>query len=406
LPKVHKPSLAWRPITGAFNSPTTAISKWLARCFRQWFVFIQNKVGSRFTILRDNQELLLLFNHVVNPNDFKVIAAGDFTSFYTKIRFSEIKEAILILGKWFWPPDMGLSLFQVAKLTMTVIRMNYFDSCEGAFRQISGIAMGTNCAPDLANLVGLSWELIAFSNNHEFKNAIINNKVFFRRYIDDFIVLAKEGINIPDFFNIYPPWHSINWAISIDGSKIPFLDLHISLLPFHTKRYSKFPRSVQFPDWTSNHPRRTLVQTISNEARRLALLCSEEKDWLLEITDFAHFLMSRKGYPREVIFRQLNDVFYVEARRIITHPNPAPPHNHSLPPYPLRPPTSLPPPILVAKYDSARWKHQQPDRVLHQTIEPLEDSHIFKNSHIPLIARAGNRNIASLIQNSKFGFNH
>ena len=135
-------------------------------------------------------------------------------------------------------------------MQLIVTRNNYFQSALGNFVQTTGIAMGTNCAPDLANFVGLGYEVYNRYRTTPFGFAIRNRMLFFKRFIDDIIVFSKDkDLHIPSLFkDIYASHHQLTWTVSNFGP-IPYLDLALSIQPFITARYSRFARSTQYVDW-------------------------------------------------------------------------------------------------------------------------------------------------------------
>ncbi|CAG8799150.1 8112_t:CDS:1, partial [Cetraspora pellucida] len=149
---------------------------------------------------------------------------GDFESLYTKFSHQEIMESIEYINNNILkiPTHYGLSFSKYKYMLNTVISFNYFKALGKIYRQKNGIAMGTNAAVQIA-------QLTCYAHEHKaMKNGIFEG-IFFRRYIDDIIILGNN-INESLIERIYPTHHKINWQHLDEDKKANFLDLTIELI--------------------------------------------------------------------------------------------------------------------------------------------------------------------------------
>ena len=115
---------------------------------------------------------------------------------------------------------------------------------KSVFKQRVGIPMGTNCAPQLANLYLFSYEFEFAQEQRRLGNiATMKKMARSHRYIDDLL-----NVNWPDFdaAAIYPPALSLNCTMK--GKEVDFLDVTISRdrKGWHTSLYRK-PISLTAP---------------------------------------------------------------------------------------------------------------------------------------------------------------
>ncbi len=113
------------------------------------------------------------------------------------------------------------------QLMLLVLTDNIFSFDSKIYRQKTGIAMGTKCAPALANLFLVVIEDRLFNKrNHQAKPL----PLLWRRYIDDVFGIWTEGQEALEEFklSLNEAHHSLQFVLETDNDSIPFLDLVIS----------------------------------------------------------------------------------------------------------------------------------------------------------------------------------
>jgi hypothetical protein len=322
LPKVHKTPMQWRPIIGAHSTPLSPASRLIAAALQDWQLKIRQALpndirygGIPSPILRDTVDFVATLPLTIN-NPNITLHSADVSGMYNELRHSEIIDNLIWINTnvlEFQPFNVSdkwdLTFDVLLKTLRVIITNNYFLACDKVYLQVIGIAMGTNCAVDAANLTMLAYELRAVATNilPPFPSTNLNGKeipdfFYFRRYLDDIFIIARTDPNYTDrFTSIYPKHLTVKWESSKE--KVPFLDVLVSMIPQQsytdiiTGRYAKFDRSVQFPHRRSNHPRSTFGTVIKNEYSRLRLLHSEDDAYLRDCQVFRSFLLNKRGYP-------------------------------------------------------------------------------------------------------------
>ncbi|CAG8725393.1 222_t:CDS:2, partial [Gigaspora rosea] len=349
LPKIHKNPLKWRPIVGMHSSPTKRLSVFLAQILKNWMEELENLDPENWTPLRDNFQLI--FQIEKHNNRFNQVITGDFESLYTKFSHQEILDSIEYINNNILriPTHYGLNFAKYKYMINTVISFNYFKALGNIYRQRNGIAMGTNAAVQIA-------QLTCYAHEHKAIKKGIFEGIFFRRYIDDIIILGNN-INESLIEKIYPAHHKINWQHLDNNTKANFLDLTIEIIEkqVSTKRYSKFPRLASFVHYKSNHRMCMKKQVVTNELSRIALLCSNESDYKNEKVELFNFLKEYKGYPDYVLKEadsvkwedRKNNLLLINSKRTEEKP--------------------LPPIILRIPYDTILFKNKNYSKILHET---------------------------------------
>jgi hypothetical protein len=217
---------------------------------------------------------------------------------------------ILLKGKQcFWTSDENEESYNssdVIKMLQFVINNIYFRFGDKIFKQDIGIPMGTNCAPQVANLMLHNLE-------HEFVTKLRKEKRFdvchkFRyvyRYIDDITVINGNGILDKWFSDIYPNSLSLE-KVNNDKSKADVLDLGIEIedKKFIFKTYDKrrdFKFNItNFPHITSNVPLRMCTNVFKDQIVRHFELNSLVHSFIYNIQLLIDTLKMR-GYHNNIL---------------------------------------------------------------------------------------------------------
>jgi hypothetical protein len=164
-----------------------------------------------------------------------------------------------------------------------ILENNYFRFASQTFKQLKGIAMGTNVAPDLANLY-LYQKL-----DRLFADRIPARRLkYYKRYIDDIFGIFEGTITefntlINEIKRIVNP---LQVTYQIHAETIDFLDISIfktkneeGNYQLHTKVYQKPHNTYQYVPFLSNHPASTKSGFIKGELIRYRRICSRDIDY-------------------------------------------------------------------------------------------------------------------------------
>lgn len=130
---------------------------------------------------------------------------------------------------------------------------------EKFYLQIKGVAMGSACAPSIANLFMEQLEL-NFIDNVEV-NPFHDQIIFWKHYIDDIFVLFKGAVQFDNFTEWLNNVHcSIKFVGSSDTTQINFLD---------TVVYRDLNNKMAFRVYRKPTDKNALLHYSSHHSRRL-----------------------------------------------------------------------------------------------------------------------------------------
>ncbi len=258
LAKLHKwkptmPRCPSRPIVGAVHWWTTFPSVLID-------VLLQKFIKIKSHILKDVHQYTKVLREYRIPEIQRgecIIFTMDVSSLYTNIN---IPRLINIIRNNNLLDNLGIEILSF------VLHNNYVHFNDLVYRQIDGIAMGTNCAVALANIYlhygGLD---LLFLDNP----LVIN----YGRYIDDIIGLyfgtEPELLALKTQANNKIPGITLTMEYS-KSSAIPFLDIELFFyqdrILFRT--YQKILNTYQYLTHCSQHPRATIAGFIKGELTR------------------------------------------------------------------------------------------------------------------------------------------
>jgi hypothetical protein len=432
VPKVHKPPpIPGRPICGAFQTITSFLSKSLetvlSRMLQHWKTVAYNTNNLHcFPVITNSDEAIMNSNRELHRNEDKnlIIHSFDFESMYPNLDLDyigqAIRYAITTLGlddpghtvelpipktptNLFYNPttlqpikppnsdyltdkDGAICYYSLAfqhlpDLVDLCIRHFSYLECDWipgqVFRQIRGIAMGTNCAPPLANLTLLCAEWQWFQRtmvtitpplHHLFEHQppLLPNPTpphilqllqqfhpqNLSRYLDDLSFLTPRDYNpIPILSDIYEPT-----GLTLGPSKpsnqgfTVFLDLELPPMQcnqLHFGIYSKPGNAYTYPHFSSNIPTCIKRGFIIGEAKRFLRRNSEFVNALKDFDRFCNILNAR-GYPTSFINNTISSHLSVTRTEQTREPKYPPFKNTNLvlPDPLLLPPSGLPPKLV------------------------------------------------------------
>jgi hypothetical protein len=269
LPKLHKKGNTTRPIVGAPNWITTTWSKWLETELE--------KFPCNFTI-KNSQELISKIEHKSIPPE-SWLCSADISSLYTKMDLNLLYGAITKKTKNPY----------YTKILQFICSNNYFKYGENVFRQLNGIAMGTNVADRCANIY-----------LDDFDNQFSKRCLFYSRYIDDiFFVFTGNIVEYIKFkFAMNNYIQDITLTIERNITSVNFLDLTVNRnnsnkIEFRT--YRKPINIYQYIPSSSNHSRATIKGFIFGEMIRHVRNNTNKNDRIANIQFFL-FKLLKRGY--------------------------------------------------------------------------------------------------------------
>jgi hypothetical protein len=161
------------------------------------------------------------------------------------------------------------------------------------FLQTSGIPMGANYSPVLANLC-----LAFMEYKYVLANPVMGRRLAYTvRYIDDLLSLGSEALE-EAAKDIYPASLPLSFDDTSEG-KGHYLDLLIDMndksIGLFDKRLEFQFNVIRYTDSESNVPREAGLNVMYSQAVRLARICTAPDDFESSLRDIIR-IMNEKGF--------------------------------------------------------------------------------------------------------------
>lgn len=193
----------------------------------------------------------------------------------------------------YWRRETKYLADMYSKMTKFVMEHNLFTSGKRIYRQIQGTAMGTNMAPEFANIY------MGMAEHNLLKTMYDVEGCLYLRYIDDILLIGKRSqldriVLQQQFLNL--PL-TVNWLEPLTQD-VPFLDLLLSLRDSKIvyELYRKPINTYQYLEWDSGHPLATKKGFVIGEIVRIFRNCSD-RETALKHVDFFRSKIRLRGYP-------------------------------------------------------------------------------------------------------------
>jgi len=314
MPKLHKTPVKTRPIVPGYCQITAKVSEYLAKT-------LQPVVDQYPWVLKSQTDFIKHIENTTFTRDMS-LASFDVESLYTSI---DIKKALRCIK------GLLLSHFELPKvdfiinLLQWVLTNNYFQFQGNWYKQISGTAMGTSCAPQFANLYLIHFERLKFKKDSlsgkHWKTGI------YYRYLDD-IIVTDSTIGLQDKFNDINSWtKDLRFTLDLGIQSINFLDLTVYKGErYHNSRIldlKPFVKAINphlYTDPNSNVPDHYKYNWIKGEQIRLMRNSSSFQDYLIAEHKFRNSL-TRRNYPKSIQDQYLCLEYSTVYRRFLLNPS-------------------------------------------------------------------------------------
>lgn len=362
IPKVHKPTLAFRPIQSFRGWLAQPLASYLSAVLQPFLRKTFKAICSDSSSLVKNLEVL----KKDLPTEIKLFTA-DVVNLYPSIPqdslLSTLERQILEIHRTYeltensQLPYSPSELFELFKYVITV---NYCSFDGLVYRQISGIPTGSNCSVELANLWLCTME----------RPLVTNPKLlFYTRYIDDILGITTTDFDLGQFSSAYNQLHgNLKLEFSQLQDKVEFLDIVISAdettklrFQVHQKALNKYLYIPKF----SFHKEHLFSGFIHGELLRYLLRCSLEEDFL-DICDKFYLRLLKRGYSESFIERCMAKVSFKDRQLLVDQPGRAAGN-----------PRPFPPPTLILPFDR-NFEHFQPKAVILGAFEEFKERHEWR----------------------------
>ena len=324
VPKLHKNPYKFRFIAGACKSSVKPVSILLTKILkhiRNWF---QKYCRScNFNGSWSVNSSLEVLHDIKWKKGLQNLTTADFSSMYTSLPhdliFKEISSllAMLVKDKYFCVgystcyctdnPGPKVKAFKIQELQEMVqfVLDNTFVQFSGLnFKQISGIPMGGNASPLLADL---TLSMLEFQYMKQSSPVERSNMGLCWRYIDDILNINGKNFLATSVY-IYPPSLPLE-VTSTTNAKSNFLDLNIELKQGKavTTLYNKVDafnfEVIRMPHSSSEVHSRIGYNVFYGQLIRIARICSTAKELELKIQNLCDIFLA-KGYDNYKLFQK------------------------------------------------------------------------------------------------------
>lgn len=331
VPKLHKTPYKFRFIAGAKNCSTKPLSLFLASVLKKLKSHFYNycAAASRsmgFMPYWSTTGSLQVLQSIRNVNQVKHITTADFSTLYTSLPHDIIrKELNYLVSLMFANADkkflcMGyksqfysdtydskytcLSKFDVFELIDIIISNTYVTFGDFIFRQVSGVPMGGNASPLLADLT-LSVMEYRFLKSSSY--IVRKNLRLSWRYFDDLLCFNnKEFLTLCK--NIYPDELPLE-ETSTDCNNCYYLDMQLTSIndKLNITLYNKVDAFnfavIRFPHASSNVSNSLGYCTFYSQLIRIGRICSSVTEFKLKLSDLYNIFKS-KGFSPILLLHQ------------------------------------------------------------------------------------------------------
>jgi hypothetical protein len=161
------------------------------------------------------------------------------------------------------------------------------------YRQTIGIPMGTNCGPQLCNLVLYVYESTYVRELYNTNNQSWRLFKIFRRYIDD----------VNDFENAMPPveaYHGLQYLeTTLPNRSVNYLGATLSVLNgrLDMKIYDKTKdfklKVLKYPHYNSNTPNHQTSGIVTGQCNSFRLICNSYENFKTAVSDMFLAMLKR-----------------------------------------------------------------------------------------------------------------
>lgn len=260
LPKIHKPTLALRPIISSISCPNSNIAQHITDVLTRAY----NRDNTFYTA--DSFEFASFINNFVLPTNY-VIVSFDVKSLFTNIPVELVCDSIE--RRWTdIQPHTEITLDRFLQLVNFVFNTTYFTYNDRYYQQIFGTPMGSVVSPIAAQYV-----------MDDFLSGCLSKlpftMPFIRKYVDDIICGIPEG-TAQSTLEVFNSLHErIQFTIEEENNfAVPFLDTLVIREDnvIKTDWYIKPTASGRYINFHSFHTTRMKINTINNMKNRVLRL--------------------------------------------------------------------------------------------------------------------------------------
>ena len=353
--KQHKNPVSNRFIVSGRKCTTKTLSRRLLKVFQLVAKTMQTHSKYKcnfsntkaFWVIKNAEDIRTDITNLNNKGKGSSVYSFDFSRLYTNIPHDLLRENIKFAVEEAFKVKAGMTYIKVNKKSATwakskpkstkvmylsstdIIEMlgylldNIYVKYRGnIFRQIIGVPMGTDCAPDLANLFLFVFEYKYVMNLISTGDSDMRLLRFVYRYIDDLLILNDNG----NFANIYTDIYPDVMELKSTGSSaqhVSFLDMDIKALgnrfkyTLYDKRNDFGFKVISLPNLSGNIPINQAYGTFYSQIVRI-FNANNTSDLFINNIKTLIDKLCKQGFNRRILFVYLDRFIKSYKFKIIT----------------------------------------------------------------------------------------
>ena len=317
LRKVHKHPHQLRPIVSASSGPTERISGFLTK-------ILGAHLGDIPSLVRNSMDVVNVLESLKLGNSPNLILVSfDVISLYPSIPQGAGIELVLQRVCPTVPPTSRRNPYKnmLRDLLRIILGDNHFSFGQHFFTQKSGVAMGTKCAPHLANLFMATIEEKALTSWTG------TSPTTWMRFIDDiFMIWEGDEAELACFHDhLNSQMTNITFTMEASATSATFLDLKIfkgarfsTTGVLDTSLHIKATNPQTFLHFSSCHPLSTFKTVLRGELIR-AIRCTSSPTTYITILDKLLRKFRWRGYPQLLLRQEAGAISYTNRAKFL-HP--------------------------------------------------------------------------------------
>lgn len=297
LPKVHKQDIPMRPIVSTINSPTSAISKWVANILKTSFEdYNEYAVKNSFEFAEKTNDFQLPEDHVVVSLDVVSL----FTNISLELTLHIIQEEWTRIEQH---TNVPIEIF--VNIIEFIFSANYFTYDNTCYTMIFGCPMGSCLSPILANIVMTSLIKSSLAK-------LSFTPPFIYQYVDDLLTAIPSSAleEILNTFNSFDE-HLKFTAEEENERSVPFLDTkvirrqdNVLILDWYQKKTTS-GRYVHYYSYHEMKMKTNVILALKDRIRKIAHP-TLYKGALARLKN----ILLKNGYPNKFLNKLLYNTRY------------------------------------------------------------------------------------------------
>jgi len=302
---------------------TTNLSKFLSKQFNIIIDILRRKDQTDFITLGYRKFFIIqkadeIFSTIKSqPEAFagKHPRTFDFTTMYTNLKHTDILLNIakaIDIAHTFTGIQSGMSSKEVLMFQLTFLIKNTFicNDRSSLRRQKVGLPMGTNCAPEIANLVLYVWEAefmdTLYAQNTEQAKQLLRAHSDTRRYIDDLLCFDTAAPPLEAYHGLqYTEQTAPDGSVTYLGAKIYLSTSNRLCLEVFDKTIEWDFKVLRYPHALSNAPLHQTTGIYIGQLQRIRIICNSYRFFKTATANLTKHMLLR-GHKPQLLLRGWN----------------------------------------------------------------------------------------------------